>query len=368
MLRDLILPVIAFVFALFGSAGATNDTVRVEGGLISVSVVDEVRIHKGIPFAAPPMSELRWKAPQPVAAWEGVRKCDDFGPDCPQEPYPQSSLYYSAPHKQSEDCLYLNVWTAARVGEKPPVIVWIHGDAQMRGSGATRAYDGTALAKKGGVPVTINYRLGPLGYLAHPELTADRRSFLTATAQVGGMATATIFIPGLLRAGYADTANGVTPVVTIKSGKVRGRKENGLHVFKGIPYGAPTGSANRFMPRKAPEPWTGVRGAVEIGHYAPQSNRPRGQKQRQFFALLRPAPSNQFHISYAMRHMKYGAWHIVKDESNLRRKSHERVTQFDRIVSHRRRAVVCENGERAGKPLPVSRHDLHSRRSLLALS
>jgi para-nitrobenzyl esterase len=114
----------------------------------------------------------------------------------------------------------------------------------------------------------------------------DRRSFLTTTAQVGGLATASIFIPGLLRASYASEANGVTPVVTIKPGKVRGRKEGGLHIFKGIPYGAPAGGANRFMPPKPPAAWTGVRDTFEFGHYAPQSNRPRGEKQRQFFSVL----------------------------------------------------------------------------------
>src|SRR5262245_17742335 len=173
MLRNFILLAIGIVFALSGSALSANDAVRVEGGLISGAVVDGVRSYKGIPFAAAPVGELRWKAPQPVAAWEGVRECNDFGADCPQAPYPATSLYYSPPRKQSEDCLYLNVWTAAKAGEKRPVMVWIHGGALTRGSGATRSYDGTALAKKGVVLLTINYRLGPLGYLAHPELTAE---------------------------------------------------------------------------------------------------------------------------------------------------------------------------------------------------
>lgn len=173
MFRQPILLAAALIFALSNYAGTANDNVRVEGGLISGLAADGVRSYKGIPFAAPPMGELRWKAPQPVVPWEGVRECNAFGPECPQAPYAQGSMYYSPPQKQSEDCLYLNVWTAAKSGEKRPVMVWIHGGALTRGSGANRTYDGTAFAKKGVVLVTINYRLGPLGYLAHPELTAE---------------------------------------------------------------------------------------------------------------------------------------------------------------------------------------------------
>jgi para-nitrobenzyl esterase len=155
------------------NAHSDNGAVRVDGGVISGTVADGVRSFKGIPFAAPPVGDLRWKAPQPVVAWQGVKKCEAFGPECPQSPYPTASLYYSPPQPQSEDCLYLNVWTAAKAGDKRPVMVWIHGGALTRGSGATKTYDGTAFAKKGVVLVTINYRLGPLGFLAHPDLTSE---------------------------------------------------------------------------------------------------------------------------------------------------------------------------------------------------
>jgi para-nitrobenzyl esterase len=173
MRRILTLLALAFAVALSGLAFAAEDTIKVDGGLISGTAADGVRSFKGIPFAAPPVGELRWKAPQPVAAWEGVRKCEAFGPECPQAPYPTGSMFYSPPKKQSEDCLYLNVWTAGKAGDKRPVMVWIHGGALTRGTGATPTYDGTSFAKKGVVLVTINYRLGPLGYLAHPELTAE---------------------------------------------------------------------------------------------------------------------------------------------------------------------------------------------------
>ncbi len=166
--------ILAFaVFNFSTRAYSINGQIRVEGGLISGTTTDGIMSYKGIPYAAPPAGELRWKAPQPLQPWEGVRQCSDFGPDCPQAPYPQASLYYSPPQKQSEDCLYLNVWTGAKSKDKRPVMVWIHGGALTRGSGSTSVYDGTAFAKKGVVLVTINYRLGPLGYLAHPELTAE---------------------------------------------------------------------------------------------------------------------------------------------------------------------------------------------------
>jgi para-nitrobenzyl esterase len=155
---------------------AAGGVVRVETGAIRGAVSESdpsVRVYRGIPYAASTAGPNRWRPPQPRPAWEDVLDCTKFGPACPQAPYPADSLYFREPEPQSEDCLFLNIWTAGSDADRLPVMVWIHGGALTRGSGAVDVYDGTSLAKRGVVVVTLNYRLGPLGFFSHPELTAE---------------------------------------------------------------------------------------------------------------------------------------------------------------------------------------------------
>jgi para-nitrobenzyl esterase len=154
---------------------AANE-VRTESGLVQgiPGVNPQITVYKGIPYAEPPVGDLRWRAPKPAAKWDGVRKADHFSATCMQTNYAAGSPYFHADEPVSEDCLYLNVWTAAKSpSEHRPVMVWIHGGALTRGSGSLPTYDGEALAKKGVVLVTINYRLGVFGFLAHPDLTKE---------------------------------------------------------------------------------------------------------------------------------------------------------------------------------------------------
>lgn len=156
--------------------------VMLDAGLVGNSVESSpgVRVFKGIPFAAPPVGELRWKEPQPVAKWDGVRDASRFGNVCIQPPGPTEGparlniavLPDSPP--LGEDCLYLNVWTgAASADERRPVMVYFFGGAFTEGAGSVPLYDGDALARKGAVVVTMNYRLGPYGFFVHPGLTAE---------------------------------------------------------------------------------------------------------------------------------------------------------------------------------------------------
>ncbi|TGD80857.1 carboxylesterase/lipase family protein [Hymenobacter wooponensis] len=148
---------------------------RIAGGRTAEG---QVAYYKGIPFAAPPVGELRWKEPQPVTPWTGVRACREYGPSPMQAtpaPFSMWSAEFLIPKAPiSEDCLYLNVWTSAPTATaRQPVLVWIYGGGFMSGGSAVPIYDGAALAKRGVVVVSINYRVGPFGFLAHPELTKE---------------------------------------------------------------------------------------------------------------------------------------------------------------------------------------------------
>jgi len=150
------------------------EPLRIEGGLIADVEPDafDVRVFKGIPYAAPPIGELRWRNPQPVRPWEGVLKAERWGPRCMQS----ARLGDLDPFNQrmSEDCLYLNVWTPAEsASDSLPVMFWIHGGSNANGAGSQPEFDGGNLAKKGVLVVTINYRLDVFGFLAHPELTKE---------------------------------------------------------------------------------------------------------------------------------------------------------------------------------------------------
>lgn len=154
--------------------------VSTDAGLVSGTKnnTGDVMAFKGIPFAAPPIGDLRWKAPQSAKHWDGVKKCDAFGPS-PMQPKPVPFMVYTSefliPEKPiSEDCLYLNVWTNAKTrADKKAVFVWIYGGGFGSGGSACPIYDGEAMAKKGIIFVSVNYRVGVFGFLAHPELTKE---------------------------------------------------------------------------------------------------------------------------------------------------------------------------------------------------
>jgi para-nitrobenzyl esterase len=186
----------AFVVSSTELRAMISAQVKIDAGIVegTASGQPSVRVFKGIPFAAPPVGENRWKAPQPVAKWEGVRKADAFGAPCAagpagggrgggRGPAPGAAPGAAAPAApappprepaRAEDCLYLNVWTSANSpSDRRPVMMWIYGGGFTGGSGGLAWYDGENLASKGPVIVTMNYRLGSLGFFAHPELAKE---------------------------------------------------------------------------------------------------------------------------------------------------------------------------------------------------
>lgn len=170
MIRFSFLATLASAVLLLSPAQAAP--VAVDAGMIEGVPTGDVTVYKGIPFAAPPVGPLRWRPPAPVAPWRGVRRADRFSPICMQKgSYPEDA----PPEPMSEDCLTLNVWapTGAAPGAKLPVMVWIYGGGLVNGTASTPLYAGDELARRGVIVATANYRLGALGFLAHPDLSRE---------------------------------------------------------------------------------------------------------------------------------------------------------------------------------------------------
>ena len=173
LLASVFVPVIwLFGASSFAQAPVAVPIIAVQSGAIEGVHDHDVDWFKGIPFAAPPVGNLRWQAPRPIKPWSGVRKADAFGPDCAATP--ETNVWIAPRALQSEDCLYLNVWRPAHAEGLLPVMVWIYGGGFTNGGTTPVVYDGANLARQGVILVSINYRVGPLGFFAHPALAKEQ--------------------------------------------------------------------------------------------------------------------------------------------------------------------------------------------------
>jgi len=240
----------ALILAAAGHASAA-DTVKVAQGTLHGATASAVTSFKNIPFAAPPVGDLRWRPPQPAKGWSGVREATAYGHQCMQMRNVQG------PIDQDEDCLNLNVWApaSAKPGARLPVMVWIHGGSFTGGSGANALYDGTHFAERGVVLVTINYRLGRLGYFAHPAISAEQpgqplgsygtMDQIAALQWVKANIAAFGGDPGNVTA-FGESAGGIAINFLMTSPKAQGLfqkaiSESGFGRFTGVPIRGASG-------------------------------------------------------------------------------------------------------------------------------
>ena len=240
------------ITALFAQETATVST---SYGRMTGKDLGEVRAWLGIPYAAPPVGELRWKPPQPPRPWSGVRAMEEFGPPCMQPPREGQRL------EPSEDCLTLNIW-APKKAENHPVMVWIHGGAFRQGSGSLPAYSGASLARKGLVVVTINYRLGDFGFFAHPELTREARGAATGNFGLMDQIAALEWVrkniaafggdPGNVTI-FGESAGAASVIVLMASPKARGLFHRAIAESGGLGTGRRLEDLERLGVQRAKE-------------------------------------------------------------------------------------------------------------------
>lgn len=226
MLRRLIAAAIALPL-LASTALAAAPQVKVSSGTLEGVEQGKVLAFKGVPFAAPPVGDLRWRAPAPVAPWQGVRPAKDYGNDCQQVPFPGDAAPLGGP--VGEDCLYLNVWAPANAkpGAKLPVMFWIYGGGFVNGGTSPGVYDGSAFAESGVILVSANYRIGRLGFFAHPALTAEAGGKPTGNFGYMDQVAALEWVKRNIAAFGGDPAN-----VTIFGESAGGRSVNVLQALE----------------------------------------------------------------------------------------------------------------------------------------
>jgi para-nitrobenzyl esterase len=214
--NDRIVAAVAAGLLLLSAAGAGAATVQVQGGAVlgATSADAAVTHYLGVPYAAAPVAGLRWRPPQSVAPWQGILETVHPAAACPQ-PLPKSGSFYQTEffltsERQSEDCLYLSIWTPAHgQAEKLPVMVWFHGGGFAQGSGSLPSFEGESLARHGVVVVTINYRLGALGFLALPALDQESPDHVSGNYGLLDMAAALRWVQGNV-AGFGGDPDNVT--------------------------------------------------------------------------------------------------------------------------------------------------------------
>lgn len=163
---------LATMFLTIGASAQDAPQVQTGSGILEGINESGIKVFKGVAFAAPPVGNLRWTAPQPVQKWDGIRKADEFGPNPMQENVFGDMMFGTK--KMSEDCLYLNIWTPAKtMDEKLPVFIYFNGGGLMAGSGSEPRYAGLSMARRGIVAITANYREGIFGFFAHPQLSKE---------------------------------------------------------------------------------------------------------------------------------------------------------------------------------------------------
>ena len=239
-----ILFAIAIVAVPLMSAAATT-TAKVEQGVLQGTKEADLTVYRDIPFAAPPVGDLRWRAPQPAAKWDGVRPADKFAPQCVQ-----GSFGAGPAPAMSEDCLYLNVWTPAKsASAKLPVLVWIYGGGFAGGSTSVPTYSGEVLAKKGVVVVSIAYRVGTLGFLAHPELSAESPNHVSGNYGLLDMIAALSWIKKNIAA-FGGDPNKVT-IFGESAGGIAVSQLCASPLAKGLFSGAVSESGGSFGPPRS---------------------------------------------------------------------------------------------------------------------